>query len=85
MDKFPACFETVGQLAEWKKAARLSYFTKADGYCADCLPEYKDRMLWEGRCGFPGVVFVNRDGEIVGRRSEAEIRAVKNRKKGLWT
>jgi hypothetical protein len=43
-----------------------------DGYCTDCLPTYKARMMDEGRCAHPGVTFefmeIGGEMDIEGRR-----------------
>jgi len=69
----PECFDSSDQYAAWIGAARLSGINDHDGYCTDCLPSYKERMMVEGRCGHPGVTFefyVTEldDMEIEGRR-----------------
>ena len=51
----PACFETDEQWAEWVEQARQ--VGEYCSYCSDCTPEYKDRMMREGRCSHPDVKF----------------------------
>lgn len=50
--KFPACFESQEQYNQWIEAARsakacMPYIMQA---CADCTPEFKQRMEACGRC-----------------------------------
>jgi hypothetical protein len=50
----------------WKRAASKAY--AAYGFCTDCTPEYKEKMLAEGRCEHPGIVFaIDEDGDVFGR------------------
>jgi hypothetical protein len=65
----PDCF-TDEEWATWSVAAR-SWFAKppADHFaCIDCTPEFKARMLLEGRCSWPDVVFVQGEDGLEGRR-----------------
>lgn len=62
----PACFESAEQWREYQKLWRLSKGTGRIHYCCDCLPEYRDAMIEQGRCAFPQTVFVQQQGEIVG-------------------
>lgn len=57
-----ACFPSAWHLAAWREKAgeRLAP-------CVDCLPEYQARMVRLRRCRHPEAVFVEEDGELVGR------------------
>lgn len=64
----PPCFESDEQWAVWQSLSRIANNRDAS-YCVDCLPEYRDAMIAECRCGFPGVVFVvEQGGSIAGIR-----------------
>ena len=63
---YPPCFESADQFTDWKKFARASAFDSAASVCADCTPEYKDRMMKEDRCSEPRVTFVMFHGELIG-------------------
>ena len=57
----PLCWDLPANWAEWQ---RLNAFVRdnsaspLDHYCTDCLPEYKARMVAEGRCGHPETQFI---------------------------
>ncbi len=57
-----ACFPSAWHLAAWRAEAgeRLAP-------CVDCLPEFQARMVRLHRCRHPEAVFVDEDGELVGR------------------
>lgn len=57
-----ACFPSAWHLAAWREEAgeRLAP-------CVDCLPGYQARMVRLQRCRHPEAVFVEEDGELVGR------------------
>ena len=67
-DRVPSCFESKQQYQEYMYWKRLSLETHLHrGVCADCTPEFKERMLSEGRCDHPETVFVqhvNRFNEV---------------------
>lgn len=67
MDK-PECFDSDEQWQQWRTMAQLSACaTKC--FCIDCLPRYRDAMVEQGRCRYPGTVFViEQGGAIVGIR-----------------
>jgi hypothetical protein len=73
MDKHPACFRDRKQFVEWVKFARMAKPHPNHSYCEDCTPQYKELMLKQDRCAFPGVTFRNTEGF----RSQAEVRALK--------
>ena len=57
----PAC-ATAEEYENWKRAAKG--FLPA-GFCTDCCPEHRDRMIAEGRCEHPTVQFMpDGDGYI---------------------
>ena len=57
-----ACFPSAWHLAAWRAEAgeRLAP-------CVDCLPDFQARMARLHRCRHPEVLFVEEDGEVVGR------------------
>lgn len=57
-----ACFPSAWHLAAWRAEAgeRLAP-------CVDCLPDFQARMQRLHRCRHPDVLFVEEDGEVVGR------------------
>lgn len=69
----PACFVTKLQYTLYRnKAAYLRSCRKLSPkftYCTDCTPEYRDKMIAEGRCRFPGTTFSTVNGVIVGQRN----------------
>lgn len=48
--------------AEWRKAARQSAPGEA-GFCTDCMPEYQEQMIAEGRCENPWIEFEYRESD----------------------
>ena len=66
------CFDTQDQwnfyreLCSYLRSARKL----APGFtcCTDCTPEYRDRMIAEKRCKFPGTTFRLVEGVIIGTR-----------------
>lgn len=58
----PICF-TRPQYSEWLSAARKAPPTQSNGYCQDCTPQYKARMMTQGLCAHPGVQFKVLDDE----------------------
>lgn len=57
-----ACFSSAWHLAAWRAEAgeRLAP-------CVDCLPDFQARMERAHRCRHPDVIFIEEDGEVVGR------------------
>lgn len=57
----PRCFDSRYQWEAWvAQAADVSLQSRPPaptGFCADCLPEYKERMLECGRCERPEIKF----------------------------
>lgn len=62
----PRCFDSPEQFKDWKDGARATGLSVL-GYCADCTPAYKLKMLKQNRCGHPTVMFeMDSDGDLVG-------------------
>jgi hypothetical protein len=67
---WPRC-TTQKEYRLWKRAASEVY--AAYGFCTDCTPEYKEKMLAEGRCEHPKIIFRrDKDGYIFGRPKPTE-------------
>lgn len=62
----PRCFGDSVAYEEWKFYARNCGTRPHSGFCTDCLPAYKDRMVQENKCHYPEVVFRNNKGEVQG-------------------
>lgn len=57
----PACWNNPVNWKEWNRLnvlARDNPDRPLDNYCADCMPEHKQRMIEAGRCGHPTVQFI---------------------------
>ena len=55
----PLCFPSAEVYGRWREITRGNNMSPgADGYCADCTPEYQAQMRAQGRCEFPDTVFV---------------------------
>lgn len=66
MNNYPKCFDSYEQFVLWRQAARHS--NPGQSYiCADCLPDYKNKMINEKRCAKPLAYFIRLDGELVGK------------------
>lgn len=67
--KAPACYDSQDQWGKYKVLAQL---TAEDGftYCTDCTAPYRDAMIAQKRCAYPGTTFGNNGGVIVGRRAK---------------
>lgn len=64
----PVCFDSGRQYALWREAA-LRRPPGSSTYCADCTPEYQQRMVGQGRCAHPRTTFhLDREGYVEGRR-----------------
>lgn len=62
----PACFDSLEQWELWKAYNGL-LSERAPSICADCLPEYRDKMIDAGRCESPMTVFViDKGGSVRG-------------------
>ena len=57
-----ACFPSAWHLAAWRAEAGEHLAP-----CVDCLPDFQARMQRAHRCRHPEVLFVEEDGEVVGR------------------
>jgi len=66
----PPCFPTPEIFGRWREMARsCNAGIDRDGYCADCTPQYRDRMVARNRCSYPMTLFeVDQDGMVKGRR-----------------
>jgi len=59
----PRCFESAQQFRSWMKAARLTKGLGKAKWCVDCTASYQAKMLAEGRCDCPHILFgIDRDG-----------------------
>lgn len=74
---YPPCFDSQQQFDAWEKAANdpsLEH-THKPTYCSDCLPDFKRRMLSQGRCIHPEVTFhQNGPQAYYGRRPHYAIK-----------
>jgi len=57
-----ACFPSAWHLAAWRAEAGEHLAP-----CVDCLPDFQARMQRLHRCRHPDVLFIEEDGEVVGR------------------
>jgi len=55
----PLCFSSGKQYWLWREAARFSQPEPHHEWCEDCMLEYQTKMINEGRCKFPGTIFVS--------------------------
>lgn len=62
----PACFNSDEEFKSWRSAARIAH-PGASWICADCTPEYHQKMVAEHRCEKPLARFILLDGELVGK------------------
>lgn len=62
----PACFESEEQWEEYQSLYRYSMGRGRVNYCLDCLPEYRNCMVCEGRCSHPETVFIEASDGPVG-------------------
>jgi hypothetical protein len=68
-DEVPSCFDSREQFKLWVAAARSQHPTPGHEWCEDCTKSYQDKMIWEGRCAYPGTIFIKMsDGAVEGRR-----------------
>lgn len=56
----PDCFDSEVQYRDYMTLKRMSQVVlhKHPGVCMDCTPEYKAKMLEQGRCQHPETLFV---------------------------
>jgi hypothetical protein len=66
MSNYPKCFDSLAQFKLWKEAAKHAS-TGQSYICADCLPEYQNKMILQKRCAKPLAHFIKVDGELVGK------------------
>ncbi len=59
-----ACFDSSEQWEAWQRYNRLSNGPVSP--CHDCTPQFKHSMMTAGRCEQPAIVFVVRDGAMMG-------------------
>lgn len=67
--KMPACWDTLGNWAEWNKLNQLAGSAPGkalDHYCADCTPGYQALMVQQNKCAYPTVTFMS----IIERRRD---------------
>jgi hypothetical protein len=77
-ERKPDCFDSIIQYKEYMHFKRVSLENHIHrGVCADCTPEFKERMLTEGRCEHPETIFV----QSVNRFNEVEQVGVANNSK----
>ena len=55
----PRCFPDGKQYWLWRESARFSQPEPHHEWCEDCMLEYQTKMISEGRCRFPGTIFVS--------------------------
>ena len=75
----PKCFDSRLQFKTWVEQARVCSPLPPFSVCTDCTPEYKLKMMHEGRCENPHIDFVERttkidtkEGEVVYKFIEGE-------------
>ena len=64
----PPCFRTQEEFDAYMELLEQTIQDSDRSFCWDCLPEYKEQMLDDGRCIHPMVQFVIVDGALVGKR-----------------
>ena len=68
-EELPACFDGWEQFRLWVSAARAMHPTPGHDWCEDCTKSYQDKMIQQGRCAYPGTIFIRcADGSVEGRR-----------------
>lgn len=72
----PPCFEDAKQYRDWMWLNRQARQSTDTSYCLDCTPEFKERMLNEGKCSHPETRFVvwssrSRELEVIGVSNES--------------
>lgn len=53
----PKCCSTPEQAVSWIDQAKRVDANPVCGFCSDCQPVFKARMMMQGRCENPGVKF----------------------------
>lgn len=78
-NQIPACFDGLEQFKLWIAAARSQHPTPGHEWCEDCTKPYQDKMIREGRCAYPGTIFIKvPDGGIEGRRPFSIVKKLRN-------
>jgi hypothetical protein len=70
-EPMPKCFDSRKQWEAWRDKAIINAANDLTNglYCADCTPEYQQKMIVAGRCAHPLVLFKkDEDGFLVGVR-----------------
>ena len=62
----PKCADSEEQVVNWLLTADRVCSAPSCGWCTDCLPEFQARMIDQGRCENPNVVFSRNEGVIEG-------------------
>ena len=66
---YPRCFDSKEQFKAWVSAARGS--SPRAGFCTDCIKDYQEKMVQQGRCQYPEVEFydfeMDKDGYFPNR------------------
>lgn len=63
----PKCFHNSMEFASWATMAAFTGGCYESGFCTDCTPEYKAKMLAANRCEHPEIRFcLDQDGFIQG-------------------
>jgi hypothetical protein len=68
-ESHPDCFDNAIQYRQYIWLMRQADSPKDNGYCLDCTPEHKAKMMREGRCEHPETRFV----VWVSRQKEPEV------------
>jgi hypothetical protein len=58
----PRCANSTAEYEEWRHFSRFQFLPS--GFCTDCTPEYKQKMMLEGRCDYPEIQFYENDGYL---------------------
>jgi hypothetical protein len=74
-ESYPACFNDARQYRDYIWLMRQAAEPKDHGFCLDCTPEHKAKMLQEQRCSHPETKFV----VWANRFRETEVIGVSNR------
>jgi hypothetical protein len=74
----PSCFDSKEQYKSYMQLKKMSVHVMDHNFCLDCTPEFKCRMLSEGRCEHPETMFITVIREA-GRSVESEVEGVSMR------
>jgi len=55
----PRCANSTEEYEEWRRFSRFQFLPA--GFCTDCTPDYKCKMMREGRCDYPEIEFDEND------------------------